>query len=67
MNVVAGFTLVKVGLRRLFSANGGFPFQLAATMGAKTRIDVTRVHVVLHFIGKRVRQQFGPNQRGRAR
>ena len=65
MNVIAGFTLIKVGLRRLFSANGGFPFQLATTMRARTRIDVTRLHVVLHFIGRRVRQQFGSNQRGR--
>jgi len=49
MNVIAGFTLVKVGLRYLFSANCGFPFQLAATMGARTRIDVTRLHGVLHL------------------
>jgi hypothetical protein len=38
MNVVAGFTLVKVGLRRLFSANGCLPFQLAATVRASTRM-----------------------------
>jgi hypothetical protein len=49
MNVIAGFTLIKVGLWRLFSANLGFPFQLAATMGARTRIDITRLHGVLHF------------------
>jgi hypothetical protein len=52
MNVVAGFTLVKVGLRRLFSANGCLPFQLAATARASTRIDVNRLH------GLR-RQRFG--------
>jgi|RhiMetdeSRZDD1v2_1073273.scaffolds.fasta_scaffold203358_2 hypothetical protein len=52
MNVVAGFTLVKVGLRRLFSANGCLPFQLAATVRASTRIDVNRLH------GLR-RQRFG--------
>jgi hypothetical protein len=49
INVIAGFTLIKVCLWRLFSANGGFPFQLAATMGARTRIDITRLHVVLHL------------------
>src|SRR5262245_61169384 len=49
MNVIAAFTLVQVGLRCLFSANCGFPFQLAVTMGARTRIDITRLHGVLHL------------------
>jgi hypothetical protein len=47
MNVVAAFTLVKVD--RLFSANGRFPYQLAATMRARTRIYVNRSHGVLHL------------------
>ena len=61
--LVAGFTLVKVGLRRLFSANGGFPFQLADNGGK----DPDRCHSVARrtpLIGRRRRQQFGSNQMG---
>src|SRR6476620_6415372 len=47
VNAVTAFTLEKVGLRRFFRAHGRFPFECAATTGARTRVHVRASHASL--------------------
>jgi hypothetical protein len=59
MNVAAVFTLVKVGVARIWRTNGGFPFECAATKRATTRIHVRASHALLHHLTWKTRRPSG--------